>query len=532
MNESKEERSDAEDIPDRSPETEIDENGGESLLASKAHPKNEEGASTPKLTADVETADTDQGLETPDKVQTDDAEPGKTEKTELDAADDQIEHDETEIAATIDTLEDWFENEHPEDAENVNNNKKRKYIPIAILLGLIVAICSFLWFMNDWNWRFSGGPSPSQQAKQTDTNRRSKAIDASFSSQKTKQPETTGQVEISEHPTSGLADKLERATGLRNEFLKKQEEIRALKHYYRNKIQEVRDEILNEKRERGITTFQQALESKRIELGLRTIRRRHLYINKLNRPLEQLHGGSEELLYIERLAGIQIQMAPIVNGIDIVKLGKRMDIIIEKRASGIDSLAMDTRETRAPALEEIWKEIVQEDNVRRKPEEEGQKGENPEKEKSHSQRQDKINMGIWKEICAGNLSRKYELTKLSLNAAKCLSQWEGKDLFLNGITELPASIAVQLSQWGGEWLSLNCLTELSPEAAESLSRWQGIRLSLNGLIELTPQAAKHLFQWRGKQIEVVGLAKISPEADKYLTAWQEAGGKIFIRTLP
>ena len=471
---------------------------------------------------DGEIADADQELGTQEKVQTDTAK--LKEMPELDEGDNQIGHDEND--------EDWYENEYLEDAENVKKKKKRTYTIIAVLIGVIAATGFLLWFMNDRNRKLADSASPGQQIEPIKSNKRPKTSDASFSSQKTRQPETTGLTNISEHRAFGLADKLEKATRLRDALLKKQEEIRALKHYYRNRIQEVRDEILNEKREKGITTFQQALKSKRIELGLRTIRRRHLYINKLNGPLEQLHDGSEELLYTKRLTEIQIQMAPVVNGIDIAKLGKCMDIIIEKEVSGINGLAIDTRETRAPALEEIWKEIVQEENVREKPEREGQKREKPEKKKAPSQRQDKINMGIWKEICVGNLSRKYELTKLSLNAARCLSQWEGKDLFLNGITELPASIAEQFSHWEGEWLCLNRLTELSPEAAEGLSRWRGIRLSLNGLIELTPQAAKYLFQWPGKQLEVVGLAKISPEADKYLTAWQEAGGKIHIRALP
>ena len=469
---------------------------------------------------DGEIADADQGLENQEKAQNDTAE--LKEKSVLDEDDNQIEHDGTD--------EDWYESEYLEDVENVK--KKKKFIIIAVLLGVIGAAGFLLWFMNGRHWPLADSFSPSQQTEPIKSSENSKSLEASFSSLKTRQPETKGRTEISEHTAFGLADKLEKTTRLRDEFLKKQEEIRALKHYYRNRIQEVRDEVLNEKREKGITTFQQALKSKRIELGLRTIRRRHLYINKLNGPLEQLYGGSEELLYIKRLAEIQIQMAPVVNGIDIAKLGKRMDIIIEKKAGGIDSLAIDTGETSTPALEEIWKEIVQEENVSKESEREIPKEEKPEKEKTHSQRQDKINMGIWEEICVGNLSRKYELTKLSINAAKCLAQWEGKDLFLNGITELPASIAEQLSQWEGEWLCLNRLTELSPEAAKSLSRWRGVRLSLNGLIKLTPQAAKHLSQWRGKQIEVVGLAKISPEAGKYLTAWQKAGGKIHIRTLP
>ena len=471
---------------------------------------------------DGEIADADQRVENHAKDQNETGE--LKEKSELDEGDNLIEHNETD--------EDWYEDEYLEESVNVKKKKKWKYAIFAALLGVIAAAGFLLWFMNDRNWKLAGGTSSTQQAEPIKNNEKPKALDASFSPQETHQPETTVPTKMPEPTAFGLADKLEKAARLRDALLKKQEEIRALKQYYRNRIQEVRDEILNEKREKGITTFQQALKSKRIELGLRTIRRRHLYINKLNGPLEQLHDGSEELLYIKRLAGIQIQMAPVVNGIDIVGLGNRMDVIIEKKASEINGLAIDTRKAGTSALEEIWKEIVQEENVSKKSERDGpkeEKPEKPEKEKAHSQRQDKINMGIWKEICVGNLSRKYELTTLSPDAAKCLAQWEGKDLFLNGITELPASIAEQLSQWEGEWLCLNRLTELSPEAAEGLSRWRGIRLSLNGLIELTPQAAKHLSQWRGKQIEVVGLANISPETNKYLTAWQKAGGEIIFR---
>lgn len=412
--------------------------------------------------------------------------------------------------------EDWYENESLEDAGNTKKKRKKTVTIIAVLLGVIAATGFLLWFMNSSNRRIAVGSSSSQQTETIKINGRSKASDASFSSQKTQRPETTGRTKISEHTAFGLADQLERASRIRDALLDKQEEIRALKQHYRNKIQEEKDDVLKEKREKGITTFLQALKNKRIELGLRTIRRRHVYIHKLNGPLEQLHDGSEALLYIKRLAGIQIQMAPVVNGIDISGLGKRMDLIIEKEARGINDLAIDTRETRAPTLEEIWKKIVQE-------------GKNPEEEKAHAQREDTINSGIWREICVGNLSRKYELTRLSPNAAQCLAQWEGKDLFLNAITELPASIAKRLSQWEGEWLCLNRLTVLSPEAAEGLSRWRGTRLSLNGLIKLTPQAAKHLSQWRGKQIEVVGLANISPEASKYLAAWQKAGGEIIFR---
>jgi len=420
------------------------------------------------------------------------------------------------------------EDEYLEDTWDTKNRKMR-YALIAIPLGVIAIAGFLLWFMGDTNRKSSDAPPPNQQTEQTDSHKKSKAIDASVSPQKAKPPETTGHAGISEHTAFGVADKREKAARIRDKLLKKQEEIRALKDYYRNRIQEVTNEILNEKREKGIDTFQQALKNKPIELGLQTLRRRHLYINKLDEPLAQLYRGSEALRYIERLAEIQIQMAPIVKGIDIAEVGKHMDIIMEKEANGINSLDIDTRAAHAPSMEEIWEKMVHAENMKRRQEKENQAGESPAKEAVHSQGPDSINMEIWEEICAGNLSRKHKLTQLSLNAAKCLSQGEGKSLFLNNITELPASVAGELAQWEGEWLCLNGLTELSPEAAEGLSRWQGVRLSLNGLIELTPQAAKHLSQWSGKEIEAVGVDKISPEVDKYLAAWRDAGGKIYLR---
>ena len=450
----------------------------------------------------------------------DNAEPVESEGSALDEGDDQIEQDETD--------EDLYESEYLEESKTVKK-KKWKFAIFAVLLVVVGTAGFLLWFMNGRNWKLSGDASPDQRSEPIQGIEDPKASDASFSPQKTLEPETTVRARMPEPAPSGMADKLEKATRLRDALLKKQEEIRTLKQYYRNRIDEVRDEILDEKRKKGITAFQQALKSKRIELGLRTIGRRRLYISKLNEPLEQLHESGEELLYIKRLVGIQIQMAPVVNGIDMDKLGKHIDLIIEKKSGKVDDLVIDIKETSAPALEVIWKEIVRAENAEGKP---ATKGGNPEKKKASSQRRDKMNRVIWKEICAGDLNRKHELTRLSLNAAECLSKWEGKDLFLNGITELPASIARQLSQWEGEWLCLNRLASLSSEAAEGLSRWKGIRLSLNSLTELTPQAAKHLSQWGGKQMEVVGLAKISPEANKYLSAWQEAGGELHIQTLP
>ena len=442
MNESKEEKSEAEDAPDRSPETEIDQNDSESLL------------------------------------------------TEID--------------------EDGHENER---LVEVRNRKKRKkqYILMAILLGVVASVGFFWWFAKDGSGGGSVNPSPNQRVEQKEKTVKSVSPDASSMPEMVKRQEKSIHAEIPEHAKYGLADKLEKVDGLRNELLRKQEELRALKQYYHNRTEEMGDEILDEKRDKGISTFQQALASKYIELRLRTIKRRQQYIQQLDTPLDQLVQGSEELLYMKRLAGIQIQMAAVVKGMDMAGLEKRMDMAIEKEANGIANLGIDTAQTDVPSLEEIWKELIHGENAKRQSEDKGQTGKRSEKGEDHSQKQDDINSDIWQEIRVGNLSRKHQLTKLSLDAAKCLSQWEeGKDLFLNGITEITASIAGQLSQWKGEWICLNGLTELSPEAAEALSQWRGTRLSLNGLIELSPGRQSISLNGRESNSKSSGLPQCLP----------------------
>jgi len=93
--------------------------------------------------------------------------------------------------------------------------------------------------------------------------------------------------------------KIEEISMLRETLLRKKEEIGQLKKYYREGIAELENEIFDEMRSAKTDTFLQALENKRIEFGLRTIQRRHAYVQQLDRPSEWLYKACEELLYLE-----------------------------------------------------------------------------------------------------------------------------------------------------------------------------------------------------------------------------------------
>ena len=283
----------------------------------------------------------------------------------------------------------------------------------------------------------------------------------------------------------------------------KQKAIANLKQQYKKGIDEAENEILKEKHGKGLTTYQDAQKEKRVELYLRMIQRRQIYIAELDRLLEQLVLNTEELLYLKRQIEIDMLMVNVIKGMNSDKLVKRIDTIIQQHIHDADKLTLNTKDARPRSLESIWKKISKSDL-----------------QKAGVSKEEITNREIWQEICVGNFDRKHELTALSLKSAKYLSEWQGKDLFLGKLIKLSPEEAKYLSKWKGKWLSLNGLSELSPEAAKHLSQWKGNRLSLNGLKEVSPEVVEYLSQWQGEELELVSLKGISH--------WEESGKKVHL----
>jgi hypothetical protein len=283
----------------------------------------------------------------------------------------------------------------------------------------------------------------------------------------------------------------------------KQKAIANLKQQYKKGIDEAENEILKEKRGKGLATYQDAQKEKRVELYLRMIQRRQIYIAELDRLLEQLVLNTEELLYLKRQIEIDMLMVNVIKGMNSDKLVKRIDTIIQQHIHDADKLTLNTKDARPQSLESIWKKISKSDL-----------------QKACLSKEEITNREIWQEICVGNFDRKHELTALSLKSTKYLSEWQGKDLFLAKLIKLSPEEAKYLSKWKGKWLSLNGLSELSPEAAKHLSKWKGNRLSLNGLKEVSPEVVEYLSQWQGEELELVSLKGISH--------WEESGKKVHL----
>jgi len=308
--------------------------------------------------------------------------------------------------------------------------------------------------------------------------------------------------------------KLRDLSRLRETLLLKKHEIGELKKHYLKGVKTLENEILQETLRNNIHTFQEALKNKRIELKIRAIQRRLVYIDKLDRPLKWLEQGSEELLYLKRKANIDLLVVEIVSGIDMDMHMQQINAALQKYRLSADNLAINTEGAELLSLETLWEGLYS-------------------KTKNNPHLLGDIeNWIIEQEICSGDLQRIGELSGISAEAARCIVQMEGSDLFLNGIEELSPTIAKQLYQWRGKWICLNGVRVLSPSAAKYLFQWEGEWISLNGLSAFPPESAKYLGQWKGKQLELMGLAFNKDQYDKvafkYLAEWEKAGGKLFV----
>ena len=113
--------------------------------------------------------------------------------------------------------------------------------------------------------------------------------------------------------------KIEEAVRLRRELLEKNDEIYELDLHYRNGIAELEEEIYQELKRAGTTSYKKAMKNKRIELNMRTIQRRRAYTHGLIKPAYWLNSGSEELFYLVRKAQLDLQLTEIAGGIDLNK---------------------------------------------------------------------------------------------------------------------------------------------------------------------------------------------------------------------
>jgi len=341
------------------------------------------------------------------------------------------------------------------------------------------------------------------------------------------QPEVSPRTDIFGNLPEVFRDSIEYADRVRQTLLSKQQELENLQRYYRRGIDQIKESLLYDVPGSEKISYEVVSQNKKMMLGLRTIQRRRAYISHLNTMSMELQSASEELLYLKRQTAINAIVGPVTSGLDNRSLAAYIRSVSQVHATDLENKVFDVMPEGVEPLSEIWSDIQAGGRKKKAvldkapPPSTGVKKKNPAVE---AERNGKLS----KEICSGDLSRKYMLRRLTEKTAQCLAEWPGKDLVLNGLTEMTPGAAKRLSQWQGDWLCLNGFSELSSKAAEHLFRWKGKRLSLNGLSMLSPGVSGYIAGWPGKQLELTGLTDLPFEVASNLIKWQEKGGTIYV----
>ncbi len=314
---------------------------------------------------------------------------------------------------------------------------------------------------------------------------------------------------------TGIDALIEQIERLRDAYRVKHEEIEALQAQYRREIAGVEDEIRAEAK--GVHEFKQAVENKRIELGLKTIQRQQAYIDKLEESARHLQIGNEELRFLQREIQADARIAAFTENVTVDHLAAKADEALKRYGLALEKARVDLSSISLTPLEQIWKSIAE------IPAASGPAAAPPSMAAAATR-----DAKILDQICQGHFENKHRLTDLTVEAAGCLAAWKGKDLFLNGLSRLSPESAARLAQWKGQWICLNGLTEVSEPLAAALAQWPGRRLSLNGVATLPAAATRQLARWPGRELELVGLQALSPEAAENLSPWKAAGGKVIV----
>ena len=151
---------------------------------------------------------------------------------------------------------------------------------------------------------------------------------------------------------------LDSAAELIAELAQKKSEINQLLGYYQAEINEHQKQIIQESRKNKIFQYARAIKNNTVELNLRNIQRRRLYIRKLEDSNTRIQKGSEELLYLKRRTQLDLQLIDLAGGIDLGRHMQQLKAAIQKYRPASENLAINLHEAEEFSLETIWLGLV------------------------------------------------------------------------------------------------------------------------------------------------------------------------------
>jgi hypothetical protein len=204
-------------------------------------------------------------------------------------------------------------------------------------------------------------------------------------------------------PFTSIRHDLENAS---EQLAAKKKELQDLKIYYQKGILEEQSKITAKTASAKLTDYQAAMKNGRVELALRSIQRRMIYLKKLDMPLNQIDAALEELLYWHRRTQLLELLSNGISGLPVSEFKQEVERITQQHLEKSQKLSIENIKVSKPKLTAIWKELINQKADRRAV-------------STDKTRPDKKDLAIGKEICSGNFEHLYLLTSITDEAAAC-----------------------------------------------------------------------------------------------------------------
>ncbi len=126
----------------------------------------------------------------------------------------------------------------------------------------------------------------------------------------------------------------------------------------RQKTQELKNEIIDQKDEHAIETYQRAVLNPRIDYNLKLIQLLHGYITCLNDKIMYFQIGQETLNYFYRQAEDDLLMIKTLNDLEIDKLIAQINKVLNEYIPETTKPLFEVNDVPLKDLEQIWSEIA------------------------------------------------------------------------------------------------------------------------------------------------------------------------------
>ncbi len=157
---------------------------------------------------------------------------------------------------------------------------------------------------------------------------------------------------------SGLQQKMEEISSLREKILEKIDQGTDIREYLRAQTQELTKEIKEEQKRLGDISYEKAVRSPCIEYDLKLLQQYYAYISEIDRRLTYFQAGEGQLAYLFQEAEDDLKIIEALNDIDIDSLMIRIDEALDEYLPETKTHLIRLDDIRLPEQENIWSEIM------------------------------------------------------------------------------------------------------------------------------------------------------------------------------